>query len=82
MKIVIFDEILGSQTGVTFKMTVLLCVAPCSLVEIDRRIRDALPPSPGRMTEAINTSETPVNFYGLHGTTAQKTVIFRKFLFA
>jgi hypothetical protein len=28
------------------------------------------------MVEAASTSETSVNFYQLHGTTSQKTVIF------
>jgi hypothetical protein len=38
------------------KMTVFWDVAPCSLVEIDRRFR-------GAMMEAVTTSETSVNFY-------------------
>jgi hypothetical protein len=28
------------------------------------------------MIEIASTSETPVNFYRLHGATSQKTVIF------
>jgi hypothetical protein len=39
------------------KMTVFWVVAPCSLVEINRRFRDAM------MMVAVSISETSVNFY-------------------
>jgi hypothetical protein len=44
-------------------MTVLWDVPPCSLVQIDRRFRDASSNIITLMMEAASTSETSVNFY-------------------
>jgi hypothetical protein len=54
-------------------MAVFWDVAPCSLVEIDRRFRGQ---SVALMMEAVSTSESSVSFYRLLGATAQKTAIF------
>jgi hypothetical protein len=47
------------------KMTVFWFVVPCSLVEIDGRLRDThcLHHQGALMIEAVSTSETLVNFY-------------------
>jgi hypothetical protein len=54
-------------TALSMKMAVFWVLAPCSLAEIYRRFRGAwLPASSGLialMIEAVNTSETSVNFY-------------------
>jgi hypothetical protein len=68
-------------TAVRTKMAVIWVFAPCSLEEVYRRFRDAhclhqQGDEGALMMEAASSSETSVNFYQLHGTTAQKIVIF------
>jgi hypothetical protein len=63
------------------KMVVFWVEAPCSMVEVYRRFRDAScfhhqGDDGALMMEAGSNFETPVNFYRLHGATTQKTVIF------
>jgi hypothetical protein len=45
------------------KITLFWAIAPCSLVEADRRFRGAASMIIAVMTEAISTSETSVKFY-------------------
>jgi hypothetical protein len=44
-------------------MTVFWDVAPCNVVQIDRRFRDAYCLLIALMMEAVSTSETSVSFY-------------------
>jgi hypothetical protein len=50
-------------TAVSMNMTVFWDVAPCSLVEIDRRFRGAYCLYHQGRVEAVSTSETSVNLY-------------------
>jgi hypothetical protein len=50
-------------------MAVFWVVVPCSLVDLAASIIALI-------MVAASTSETPVNFYQIHGTTTQKTAIF------
>jgi hypothetical protein len=57
--------VIANKSSVVMKMTVFWDVAPCSLVEIYRRFRDAccLHHQVAMMMEAVSISVTSVNFY-------------------
>jgi hypothetical protein len=55
-------------TAARMRMTVFRDVAPCSLVEIDRRFRGAYCLHNHRPDEAVSTSETSANFYEITGS--------------
>jgi hypothetical protein len=52
-------------------MTAFWDVAPCSLVEVDRRFRGFI-----SLMKAVRASQTSVYFYETNGATSQKAIIF------